>query len=1668
MTRRRAMPTFAPGIGDYDAIRRRLIRRAETAEIAGPDGLNRPLSTFNFAASRDIGVGLLHSWATIGDILSFYEQRLRDEGYLGDARDQLSLSLLADMVGYAPEFLTPSRTYLSYSLAATNPAGHPVTIPAGPSTQVLSVPQTGAAPTTFENAKTLIAHAGWNDLELIGETRTTPQTISNGALEARVTGAAPSLHVGGQIALSIEGAVFLRKIAKVERSVREGWTRVSWAAPLKLDDARSHRLEAVYSFKQRAALFGARAGDWRKTPDAVRARFGQHEGGVLTQATGPRATAHVLGSGLPYAAARALTRCNGGLLAATAKGVYQLVDGVWSKSPTLPPNFGAYSLHTAANGDLFAGGSRGSVLISTDQGASWRSLSDKLRVKPPNNLITRWILKLLEAVLKIKPKTPKSPPPKAKTLKIDGPVKAIATYVDTDGDQIILIGTDQGVFRKRQGDEGWRPFGNGLPGNDATTGFAQTPVNGLCMVHKDGGETTVLAATDRGLFVSGAEQADWRLHKLGDGTKQPKVHCVASLSSEAFAGADDGLYVFRRGEGWSNVGYAGLKGRTVLSLAADDHAGPRGQPIIVAATARPDPDKKDSDRNFVAFARRAGGWAPLAKRRRTVFVAPGDFSGELAGKKPGAALGALFAAKGRTLPKGATIVPGHDPSHWRIVIYEDRIETTLYHLRTRDGRLHVVSEFARSAQPISAIAFGPEGDIVTAAEPGSFLDQTWPRYEIRRPALALDRAVKGLVKGSVIALSDGDHVGLYPVREVENRPVNRFNRKGVVTAALIDGDDRLGLYDLRNTSVHFQSQALTPYARRDPATPALFGEALSADVDAAAIEADRLGAVCGAPATATLATPGGVGLAALNAPRLLPGLDVAAISATEQGLAIGTADGDVYLDRSEDAAQESSPDGWRRAMSLKAPVTALSEWRDHLVAATVDGEVVAYHQGKLIPLASGLNGVAVQTFLRSPNGQLFAAAGADAYWLENSARGWRLIASSGEGGAIRGLAFDPAGRLYAACARGLRRLTDDEDPPANEALAAPFDAHAIAFDADGQVFLGVPGDVVTFYGGEWRHLDCPAEGGVVRTLVFDGDGALWAGGAGVSPVSFKDGCWRDGANRAASDVTDMIATRNGVFAAFGARVWLRDDAGRAKVLNEHVAGSGSPALLDGAAEGFISQGLSAFMLNLGCKLDPTASLSAGCGPDEYLLRSGDTAFRLLRRRKKGDVAIISAPLLTPLARRGGFQVRDADGYHVTAATHEVTLGSAVSGAEPVAEIVRVASAAQSGRGATLRLTAPLTNVYDLQSARLSLNVAPAIEGQTIKAEPLTPMDADKRRYAITRGPVLAGTGGAASSITASVGAADGMQLALAAPAAEQPVAAKWREVADLQDCGPAAQVFSATPRADGAVLTFGDGEHGAHPPDQSGVSASWRVRTGPDSEAPAGAVKVFRNRPPGVKSVTNPIPAADGGRPVVDDDLRMGVIRSLEMTDRLVSLGDYQTAAAAFPGVEAALALTAQTEGLNPVHISVLARRGSAVDTAAVLAALNAIRADRAALTVSAARIVRFSVRIRLTLAPSRDFGGAVSDGLAAIERFFSGAGAGVGGDVDQALLISLVATVPGVAGVRVDLLHRTEDAAARHRTLRAKRPIWRAEAQRWSAGEVLKPSPNRGVIIEEEGPNYG
>jgi hypothetical protein len=81
----------------------------------------------------DIGNALLETFAYLGDILSFYTDRMASEGFLGTASQRASVLQIASMLGYAP---TPSSAAtVSLSLTNNNTSGT-LNIPAG--TQVAS------------------------------------------------------------------------------------------------------------------------------------------------------------------------------------------------------------------------------------------------------------------------------------------------------------------------------------------------------------------------------------------------------------------------------------------------------------------------------------------------------------------------------------------------------------------------------------------------------------------------------------------------------------------------------------------------------------------------------------------------------------------------------------------------------------------------------------------------------------------------------------------------------------------------------------------------------------------------------------------------------------------------------------------------------------------------------------------------------------------------------------------------------------------------------------------------------------------------------------------------------------------------------------------------------------------------------------------------------------------------------------------------------------------------------------------------------------------------------------------------------------------------------------------------------------------------------------------
>src|SRR6185295_12395507 len=111
----------------------------------------------------DPAIALLDSWATVADVLAFYQERLAQEGYLRTATERRSVVELARLVGYAPRPGVASTVFLAYSIdedrSFNPPKGMAAVIPAGSRAQ--SVPGPSELPQSFETAEELQVHSKW-------------------------------------------------------------------------------------------------------------------------------------------------------------------------------------------------------------------------------------------------------------------------------------------------------------------------------------------------------------------------------------------------------------------------------------------------------------------------------------------------------------------------------------------------------------------------------------------------------------------------------------------------------------------------------------------------------------------------------------------------------------------------------------------------------------------------------------------------------------------------------------------------------------------------------------------------------------------------------------------------------------------------------------------------------------------------------------------------------------------------------------------------------------------------------------------------------------------------------------------------------------------------------------------------------------------------------------------------------------------------------------------------------------------------------------------------------------------------------------------------------------------------------------------------------------------
>lgn len=236
----------------------------------------------------DFSIALIDAWASVCDILTFYQERLANEAYMSTAMERLSLGELARLIGYRLHPGAAAETDLVILMEDPPGAAPDVTdllVPAG--TRVQSQPGPDETPQVFETLADLETRVAWNTLR---PRLTRPLLPANGDNSAWVEGT-PALQVGDAIVFvsrersdqdfagfNVNSTLWdFRFITSLEAAADGQSTRIRWDGDL--DSVAGAGAEPtpglqLYHLRERASLFGYNAPHPRVLSQEIRESFG--------------------------------------------------------------------------------------------------------------------------------------------------------------------------------------------------------------------------------------------------------------------------------------------------------------------------------------------------------------------------------------------------------------------------------------------------------------------------------------------------------------------------------------------------------------------------------------------------------------------------------------------------------------------------------------------------------------------------------------------------------------------------------------------------------------------------------------------------------------------------------------------------------------------------------------------------------------------------------------------------------------------------------------------------------------------------------------------------------------------------------------------------------------------------------------------------------------------------------------------------------------------------------------------------------------------------------------------------------------------------------------------------------------------------------------------------
>jgi hypothetical protein len=177
------------------------------SEIASEPDLDQ-LTT---RSDTDLSIALLDSWASIADVITFYQERIANEGFLRTATERRSVLELGRSIGYELRPGVSASTYLAFKMDASPASPKTITIETG--TKVQSIPGKDEMPQVFETSSDIEARQNWSEIKPQRKIRQ-DAAIALTKGEAIFEGTATRLRAGDGLLFVIDNSPQAFRLAK--------------------------------------------------------------------------------------------------------------------------------------------------------------------------------------------------------------------------------------------------------------------------------------------------------------------------------------------------------------------------------------------------------------------------------------------------------------------------------------------------------------------------------------------------------------------------------------------------------------------------------------------------------------------------------------------------------------------------------------------------------------------------------------------------------------------------------------------------------------------------------------------------------------------------------------------------------------------------------------------------------------------------------------------------------------------------------------------------------------------------------------------------------------------------------------------------------------------------------------------------------------------------------------------------------------------------------------------------------------------------------------------------------------------------------------------------------------------------------------------------------------